>query len=409
VEAVVVKRGAAVSPVALAAGVLVWLACMPVQLADLTPNAPHQYDFHALLFPTDLAIIAVVLVAARQRRLPRLAAVAAVVLATLAFAFVFHPSLRGATTLLRWTGVVALATLVERRIVIALTGGFAVVQSVIAIAQKLAGGTIGLGALGESHFSFVKVGSALATSGTLIHPYLLAGLSLFGAAVLAAAARAYPDRRRELLAAAAVAVAPVGFTYSRAAIVGLVLVLACVAVARFPAAVLVLGLAAAVPAVIWSDGWVTRTQATTSTSTATGGGLDTGRGTLIRQSLDVLRDHPLTGVGPGRYVTVLRDRHVDPAPTGGVLKPVHNLPLLAAAEGGVAAGIAMLLLFAAAGWTAWRAGPLGMAVFVAFLPFCFLDHFPYTFPQGEVMLGLWLAAIATAGRPRLSPQPNIAA
>ncbi|MBA3653649.1 MAG: O-antigen ligase family protein [Actinobacteria bacterium] len=373
------------------------LSCFPRLLADVTPHAPDQYDFRVLLFPVDFAFVAVIVLAVFRRRLGRLPAMAAVVLATLALAWCFHPSLRGGQTLFRWAAVVAIVALVNRRSIPFLAGGWAVFESLLAIAQHLHGGPVGLAAVGESALSFLRFGHALAPPGTLVHPYLLAGLGLLGGAVLANEAR----ERRWLLVPAAVAVAPVGFTYSRTALLAVGLLLVCCAIARFPAAVLALAVGAGVPALVWHDGWVIRAQM--SSSATSPDQFDSARGAMVGQSVDFIKANPLTGVGPGRYVISLKDKHVSIAATFGP-KPVHNLPLLAAAEGGVAAGLAMTALLLMAGYLAVRAGAMATGIYVAFLPFCLLDHFAYTFPQGMVMLGLWLGAIATAGRrPRAVP------
>jgi O-antigen ligase len=267
-----------------------------------------------------------------------------------------------------------------------------VFEAVLSFAQRVNGGPLGLPSFIENPFSFVKLPGGIAPPGSLVHPYLLAGLSLLGGVVLVVEARRIG--RRSLLVAAAVAVCPVGFTYSRTAVLAAGLVLVALAIARFPAGVVALAIGMAVPAAMWSDGWATRAHTTIEARSADD--LSNARGVLIEQSLDLVGDHPITGVGPGLYAENLRGRGIDPAATSGY-HPVHNLPLLAAAEGGVAAGLAMLVLFAGAGLVALRRGPLTLAIYAAFLPFCLLDHFAYTFPQGNVMLGLWLAAVAGCG------------
>lgn len=376
----------------LAVGTLVFLSCFPAVLLDLTPGATKQYDFRALVFPTDIAAAAVCIVAVRQWRLPRLAMLAGVVGVLLMGAFVFNPSLSGMLMLLRWAGIVAVVALADRRLIVGCVGAWAVFEALLALAQKVNGGPLGLPSLLENRFSFSSFGGSVAPPGSLVHPYLLAGLAFIGGTVLAVAAR----ERRWLLWPAAVAIAPVGFTYSRTSLIAIALVAACFLAARFPAAALAVVLGAGLPALAWNDGWVTR--ARTSVESEARQGLGTGRGALIEQSLDLIREKPLTGVGPGLYVESLGERGVDKTPSGGVYKPVHNVPLLVAAEGGILAGMAMLTLIGSAGWIAFRRGPLGWALFGAFAPFLLLDHFAYTFPQGNVMLGLWLAAIVTTGR-----------
>jgi O-antigen ligase len=200
-------------------------------------------------------------------------------------------------------------------------------------------------------------------------------------------------------------VAPVAFTFSRAGLLGLVLLGGCTCLAalrrRGPyvlaASALVVG--AAVPVAFWHDGWTQRAKDTTGAS------VDTARGVLIRQALHVIGQHPLLGVGPGRYVIDLTNRHVDTSKTGGVRKPVHNVPLLAAAEGGILAGLLMAAMLVALGWEAWQGGLLALAVFLGFLPFTLLDHFAYTFPQGLAMTGVWVGVLDLMGSRRLSITP----
>ncbi len=107
------------------------------------------------------------------------------------------------------------------------------------------------------------------------------------------------------------------------------------------------------------------------------------------------------GVGPGRYVIALTEKYgQEPNPRVGFFKPVHNLPLLAAAEGGVPAGLLMTALLLAAAWRAFAGGRAGLAIYAAYLPFVVLDHFPYSFPMGMILTGVWLGAIELLARER---------
>jgi hypothetical protein len=106
-------------------------------------------------------------------------------------------------------------------------------------------------------------------------------------------------------------------------------------------------------------------------------------------------------VGPGRYVIALREKyHREPNPHVGVFKPVHNLPMLLAAEGGFPAGAATTVLLLVVGWQALRSGRQPLALYVAYLPFTLLDHFPYSFPQGLILTGLWLGGLDLLARRR---------
>lgn len=265
-------------------------------------------------------------------------------------------------------------------------------QTFLAVAQLVREDAVGLDALGEEPLPFWEFGRALAPQGTMVHVYPLAALALLSAtaAVAFVVRRHLPDR---LLALVAVCIASVGFTFSRAGALALALVLATLAVGgarsdrRTRLAMVALVAGAAVPGVIWNDGWAARGGDTRE------GDVSTGRVVLMRQAKDLIAGEPAFGVGPGRYVIELRDRGVDPANTGGMLKPVHNLPLLVAAEAGVVAGALVVALLAVLGWRAWRAGPVALAVYLAYLPYTLLDHFPYSFPQGLVMTGVWIGVI----------------
>src|SRR5437763_845073 len=83
----------------------------------------------------------------------------------------------------------------------------------------------GLNALGELKDPFWKFGSEVASQGTMVHPYVLAALALVAGVVFAVAS--VQRRSWRLAAVAAVAVAPVGFTFSRAGLLGLAGALVC--------------------------------------------------------------------------------------------------------------------------------------------------------------------------------------
>ena len=337
------------------------------------------------------AVCAVSAIVVRGNRRGLAIAAGAFVFATLV-ALAVNPSILGLLTVWRWLGVTAVVAAAVRVPLVACVGTWAVSEALLAFAQKLIGGPVGLPSPFEPAEPFARFGGEMAPMGTFWHPYLLAGLALLGGVLLADAARDRPA----LLVPAAIAVAPVGFTYSRMALVGLAIALACLAVARLPAAVIALAVGAALPATVWHDGWIDR--ARDSANARSINELGRARSEMSRQSVQVIRNEPLAGAGLGRYVEALREGRIDVSGTGGAYYPVHNLPLLAAAEGGVVAGLAMLVLLGFAGVAAARAGPAALAIFGAFLPFCLLDHYPYTSPQGIALTALWLGAIAATRR-----------
>jgi len=117
----------------------------------------------------------------------------------------------------------------------------------------------------------------------------------------------------------------------------------------------------------------------------------------------LIASSPLVGIGPGRSVYVERERYpVQPAIVG--YAPAHDLPLLAAVEGGVVAGAIAVALLVALGWRA-RRDVRALAAFLAFLPLVLLDHYTYTYLQGLVLLAVWVGTLdgLASASPVLAP------
>ncbi|MFI5042526.1 MAG: O-antigen ligase family protein [Acidimicrobiales bacterium] len=381
-----------------------------------------SFDYVTIIFPVDIALALLLLTGAvpvARRILARTAGPGTTLWALLALvmslAWVFHPSTRGVHTVFELWGTAVLAgTLAE-----ALATGFAdlvfgtiaavaVLESAWATVQLVTGASLGLQALGEDVDPFLRFSSAAAAPmGSTVHIYVLAGFALVAAGALAWRATT-SARPLGWLIAAGLAVMPVGFTYSRAGLAGFILLVAGFAIEalrrraggrRAAAAVLALCLGAGVPAAVWSAGWTNRADQTTSARN--GAQLTTERTRLIHEAAAQISAHPATGVGPGRYVIALKDRYkVETDPVVKIFKPVHNLVLLAGAEGGILALIVMATLFVALAWRSLAAGPIAAGIYLAYLPFCMLDHFPYSFPQGLVVTAIWLGVLDVAARRR---------
>jgi hypothetical protein len=378
-------------------------------------NPKLTYDYLTIIFPVDLAFAGLLAtgVPATITRLRRRQAGPGTLLwtalaAVLTLALLAHPSGRGLHTIFEVWGVAVLASTIDEiwseqtgAIVLGTVAIVAIVETAWATAQLVTGSSIGLTGLGEDSKPLLPFpNGAKAPMGSMVHPYVLAGLALVVGAVLVGRAITAP-RPWPWLATAAVAAVPIGFTFSRAGLLGFALLVGCLALAavlrrplagRYAAAALALCIGAGVPAAIWSAGWRDRaTQTTTATSAAV---FTTDRGHLAHEALAQLGAHPLTGVGPGRYVESLKERYgTESDRYTGVFKPVHNLPLLVGAEGGIFALLLGVILFAALGWHALRAGPIPLALYLAYLPFAMLDHFAYSFPQGLVITAVWLAGL----------------
>ena len=410
------SRTEQVSPAVLLLVLVVVLMPIPRILVQFT-SGNASYDFQAILFPSDLplAVLTLAMIPRALRRIRDgsfgvLAWIALALTAWMVVAYIVHPSGRGIADILRLVGLVAmvvafleLKTNGERGIVLATVAGVAAFETAVSVIQIATRSSAGLGVLGESSDPLWSFGSTTAPQGTMVHPYVLAGMALvFGVILAIALTRRW---NRALLLAIAVAIVPVGYTYGRAAVLGLAIAVACLGTGlfvdrrRYLPAILALCIGVAVPALIWSDGWVARTQQSVHAKNASS--LATDRGWLIHEADGLIVDQPAVGVGPGRYVMALKHKFgKEPNKTVGVFKPVHNLPLLAAAEGGIPAGLLMTALLLVAGWRGWVAGRTGLALWGVYMPFVLLDHFSYTYPMGLIITGVWLGVIELLARDR---------
>lgn len=277
----------------------------------------------------------------------------------------------------------------------------ACLQTLVALGQWVAGGPIGLSVLGEGP-AFIAFGDSLAVQGTFHHPYLFAGYCVVavGAAVLMAVQL---DAWRWVWAGAAfLSAVPIGLTYSRMSVLGMLAFFVCLFVRclkdrrMWLVAICVL-LGASLPAIVDSSGWVDRAGSSSAAVNLNGAPDDrvdaftSGRLTFIRQAVTVVSEHPWLGVGPGRYLPELE--RMGEGEGGQQLYPVHMVPLLFAAESGVLAGALLVLLLVLLALRSLRAGILQFGLFLAFLPFILFDHFPYTQPQGTAVAALWVGLL----------------
>jgi O-antigen ligase len=390
--------------VAVALQVIVVLICVPsvtVLWHDAAGAADPNLRVGVSAIDVPLAGLTVLWLLGLRRR-PRLhgrapvLAVAAVGLGLVALTV--HPSPRGFELALRLVACVAVVDLVRRldapgRSRVA--GTLAVVgvaQALLGIAQALAGRALGLGPF-ELAGPLYRFGSSHAGRGSLTHPYHLAVVLLVAMAVAVVFATS-ASRPLPWLAAVGVCAAGVGVTYSRAAALGLVAAVVVLAVAGLrtrhrtgrnvlAGAALVIVLGFGVTALGLGDGWHARYRTSTEAATA-----DSGRVDSARDALGLIEDHPLVGVGPGRYVVSLAATH-----HRGFLQPPHDLALHAMAELGIVAGLAVTALAAIAAVRRLRAGAGFAAATVLIAPFFLFDAYPYAFPVGLAVTALWLGLV----------------
>lgn len=332
----------------------------------------------------------------RARALDPVIAIGVALVGLLIVALLVHPSLLGLQTVARFAGAITLAAFVAapgvpdaRTLIAAAAGSVVFLQAALALAQLARGEPLGLSQLGEMADPLLPFGAALAPRGTMWHAYYLAGIALLAASMLAGMGLR-STRPVPWLLAAGLAMAPVGFTYSRMAALGLAL--ACAALlpeairgsGRSRAAIVALVLGAGIPAMLLSDGWLARAEHTNPTELS-------HRTQFAAQGIELLGKDPIFGIGPGRSAEELRElqRVREPAWPPDRVFPVHNVPLLIAVEAGIPAGLVATALGMVAGLRALRSAAARVA-FAAFLPLLMLDNFAYLIPQGSIMLGLWL-------------------
>ena len=409
------QPGGPQSAIFVASAFAIVLAASPYVLV-LWDKGIRGYFGETLALPADIGLVALLVVASpmalssiRARRLGPGAWGWLAVAAALALAFPWNPSGRGVLTVFHLLGAAALAGAVaglmrsrSRRSLAAVICAVGGLESALSVAQVAFGRVIGLShpkvsQLVEVSFNLFRFGSRLAPYGTFPHPYVLAA---FSAVVSMVAATMALDRNEPRPAAWALAGAigavPLGLTFSRTALLGLVLAGLCLVWGvvraldrrRLGAVIAMLAIGAGVPAASSLGGWQQRAALTVSTTDRT-----EGRTTKAKQALTLLSDNPLTGVGPGRYVFALERRYRLTVAQQSDDQAVHNLPLLAGAEGGVLALLAMTAALVWLGWRALRSGPLALAVYTSFLPFCLLDQLAYESVQGVVICAVWLGLV----------------
>lgn len=327
-----------------------------------------------------------------------------------AVAWLFHPSWRGASVIVRLIAaaviVMEIGTLTRRelrdRVVVPLLVTLAI-QAAIGVSQAIAQGPIGIEALGERTV-FHQFGSSIGVQGTLIHPYPLAGFAMVAILATVVYLTSEPlEHRWRWIGAIAVAAIPLGITYSRMSVLALAATGAFLVwgAARNRAAYLpilaAVAVGAIVPGLIWNGGWIDRASDTVGTDIDA---ITSNRLTLTEQAIDLAVDNPFVGVGPGLYTQSLEQMQ----PDLDHYDAVHTVPLVVAVENGIPAGIVVTLLLTFIGVRALRSGPAGSAAFAGFIPFVMFDKFPYIHPNGLVMLAVWLAMLDIADHSR-RPSP----
>lgn len=115
-----------------------------------------------------------------------------------------------------------------------------------------------------------------------------------------------------------------------------------------------------------------------------------GRLWLDQQALDILRAHPLTGVGVGNFIIELAAHAVENAP----IEPVHNIFLLVGSELGIIGVLLLMALLVSMAVQIFKAQSpkaiLASATVTGLGVISLLDHYLWTLAPGRILLGLSL-------------------
>lgn len=134
------------------------------------------------------------------------------------------------------------------------------------------------------------------------------------------------------------------------------------------------------------------------------------RAEAMRNGMELVRRHPLVGVGFGATTVALMEEGLWPAdPTAGPPEPPHNVPLMVLVEMGFLPMVFLLLVL----WFGrrrqflrkvfWSACP----ILAAALPPLFLDHYLWTLWPGKALLAVALALVFLPA-PTLDETPKVA-
>jgi len=347
-----------------------------------------------------VAVIATA-VAIKERRIPLSAAVlAGLVLApAMLVSLIASPSGAGMTlvvfSFIAAGTVLAVASLdrqgLQRLVALPLllTSG---IQAILVVVQTVTDRPFGL-TIFESGAQLKLIDGLLRPQGTMSHVYEPAALALLALGVGLTTIPRGGALRKVWFACFALCGVTVGSTHSRAALLGLILIVICVGIAHLRgndgAAILggAILLGFVIAAGFTATAWMSRTNDSTT------GGFDDvtlGRITLAKQGVQMALDHPLLGVGPVQYLdTMHREYQLDAR----YPFEVHNVSLLVAAENGIAVAVVASILVGLAMAAAIRAGPLSAALALSIVGFLLFDFIHYDRPVGLMMTAIWLGAM----------------
>ncbi len=344
-----------------------------------------------------LGAAAVVRSARAEGRSPGAALVA--LFAALSVSFVVHPSSTGAMTMVRFAGAIVLAQTLAtapRQLRVQATKvwlAWCVAEAVLAVAQVSLGRAIGVP--GEVGIPFEELNGFKVPTGTSYGPHPIAAMGLVGIGLaLFGTHHGYVSKRWAVVGASAGAVI-VGVTCGTAGAVSLTALLLAASIravrlrrqrALAPSVlpvllgiVVVFGIAAGASI----DGWRFKAERTATTDVAAA---SNGRAGMIDEAFAMIKQSPLLGVGPGRFMAT-RDAHPNIAALATEDQQVHNVPLLIVTESGFLGAVALAGLCLAMA-RRMRRGAFALTVLLTMVGHALFDHAPWTFGFGMVQIAL---------------------
>ncbi len=112
------------------------------------------------------------------------------------------------------------------------------------------------------------------------------------------------------------------------------------------------------------------------------------RSTYTQDAINLIKHHPLIGVGPGQMPAAIHDQ-IDPHRDGWSYQPVHNIPLLLLAElGTISVAILIFILF-----HFLKTIPLLNPFIFLLIPPLLLDHYLWSFWPGILLSAVLIAII----------------
>lgn len=273
-------------------------------------------------------------------------------------------------------------------------------QAIVITIQSVTGSAAVLTLLHPGSTLFISTGGLSRPQGTYEHVYEAAGVALLAIGLGLAVLPSQGRLRTLFLVGLGAAASTVALTHSRAALLGLILVVVIGGIASIRGdknlrlGIGVVLIAFIIPAMATASGWQTRIDDSAGTDLDSA---SAGRITLARQAIVMAGDYPVIGVGIGRYMEVLEAEYM-PDPDHPFI--VHNISLAAAAELGIVAGIVFTAALVWAGVQALAGGGRYQLLYAAPIPFLMLDILLYNRPVGLFLFALWCGACAALYRDR---------